>query len=277
MLFAWIYVYTAISCVVSVAVGWYGVNYLRSAVVRTDKSWKVTLWIFVTPVSVYLSLHFLSYAGLFDPLIADSISFGIVLGMMASLNISPKGEKTVKLVALNQLTGKSVDVWLQSTNVLVGEARNKIAEVLGVTPASRVCIESGQGQFIEVLNDPLFPIINADVESSTVMDFFGYVTASCCIFVKEEDKQQQQQIPASASTVSDYTGENIRLLDKSSKRGSFMTQMLNMRAEAKYGDMCTVTAKSRSLNVSDSNIFQVHKIDKFVGASPTTLHQHFTG
>ena len=55
-----------------------------------------------------------------------------------------------------------------------------------------------------------------------------------------------------------------------------MSNMLASRADAKYGDIFTLTARSRGV-VSDSNVFLVQKVDKFVGAAPITLHQMFAG
>ena len=72
--------------------------------------------------------------------------------------MKPTGVSTVKLI-VQQVQGKSIDVWLDSTNVLVGEVRNVIAEKLSITPANRIAIESGKGRFIEDLSKPLFSFL----------------------------------------------------------------------------------------------------------------------
>ena len=183
---------SAATCGISTALGWLLVNHLRSAVMKTDKSWKITLPIFITPVSVYLGLHIFVFLDLLNIILADSFSFGMVLGILLCLNSTPTGPQTVKLVAHLHSNDKCYDVWLNCTEVTVGEARSKIAEVLNIVPENRVCIESGHGQFIEDIDAQLFPIINT-YESATVMDFFGYVTASCYIFVKDEERSTIQR------------------------------------------------------------------------------------
>ena len=63
-------------------------------------------------------------------------------------------------------------------DILVGEARNKIAEALEIIPASRLLIESGKGRYIEDLSKKLF---NSNDNSS--IDFFGFITCTCFISI----------------------------------------------------------------------------------------------
>ncbi len=240
-----------ISSALSLMLGWKLVDYLRKKSSSTDKVWKLTIPIFATPVAVFLLLSFFSSMGICDRIIADSFSFGLLLGIIGKLQAKSLESDNVKLIA-HLPNGRSIDVWLDSSHVLVGEARNKIAEELKIVPASRICIETGKGCLIEDLSSKLFPIINAD-GTNAVADFFGFVTTSCYIFIREEEKTVSFQLPADTE-------------DKASKsQYSFISMLHSRGGETKYGDLFSLTAKS---SASDT-LFYVQEVDKFVGATPT--------
>jgi hypothetical protein len=162
----------------------------------------------------------------------------------------------VKLI-VQQINGKNIDVWLDSTNGVVGEVRNIIAETLSIVPASRVSIESGKGAFLDELSKPLFGLLD---DSAITTDFFGFVTSSCYVSIKEEDLRPKV-------TFQD-AGSDGQLLDRDriDKKSPNPFRAL-LRSEIKYGDSLNLTAK---IDSDTQNFFHVNLIDKFAAAAPAS-------
>eukprot|EP00596_Hydrurales_sp_CCMP1899_P005329 CAMPEP_0119044460 /NCGR_PEP_ID=MMETSP1177-20130426/31605_1 /TAXON_ID=2985 /ORGANISM="Ochromonas sp, Strain CCMP1899" /LENGTH=428 /DNA_ID=CAMNT_0007014583 /DNA_START=166 /DNA_END=1452 /DNA_ORIENTATION=+ len=187
-----------------------------------------------------------------DRVIADGFSFGVVMGILSNLSLKPTGKATVQLVA-HQIAGKKQAVWLDSIDILVGDARNAIAEALQIIPASRVSIESGKGSLLDDLNVKLFPFLSG---SSIDVNLFGFTTVSCYINVKEEEESRGLQPDETVPR------------DRSSTH--FRALIGNIKGEARYGHHLTLTAKVATATAGVRGLF-VSPIEKFAAAAP--IHQ----
>lgn len=165
----------------------------------------------------------------------------------------PTGKATVQLVA-HQITGKKQAVWLDSIEILVGDARNAVAEALQIVPTSRVSIESGKGSLLDDLNAKLFPLLSG---SSIDVNLFGFTTVSCYIHIKEEEEESKSLQP----------DENAPR-DRSSTH--FRALIGNIKGEARYGHHLTLTAKVATATSGVKGLF-VSPIEKFAAAAP--IHQ----
>ena len=228
--------------------GGYGlVGALRGRCKKSDVVWKLTLIVFSSPVLVFMLFSMLSELQLCERYVADAVSFGCVAGMLLKLVTKPSGEKTVKLI-VQQVNGEKHDVWLSSSTLTLLEARNHIAEAMGLAP-NRISIESGKGKALEDLTQPLFDHI-AKAHKST--DFFGFVTAACYITVSEE-------------AVEDDAGKDIEWKEKDRNR-TFNPFKLLLDSRAKYGDPFMIIGRSASSD--DAKKFHVSPMDRFAGAAP---------
>jgi hypothetical protein len=141
----------------------------------------------------------------------------------------------------------------------VGDARNKIAEVFRIIPASRVAIESGRGSFLDDHSAPLFSLIDS---SAISVDFFGHTTAYCYIFIKEEEEK-----PLSLAE-----GDRPHLQTSS----TFRSLLGNIKGEVKYGDIYCFNCKAPSADV-DAAAFFIAPMDKFASAAPAHIQAAGTG
>jgi hypothetical protein len=241
----WIWIIKVIlSCLLSSIVGWSLVSTCRTLCRHTDKISNIASSIFITPICVFVFLRLTSSYGLCDRVVADSSAFGIVLGTLAKLKTVPTGNSTIKLI-VQQFNGKRVDVWLDREDILVGEARHKISETLGIVP-SRVLIESGKGKFIEDMSGILFKEVS---NASRTTDFFGFITATCFISIKDLKEEKKSELD----------------LNKNDKLPSSYFKSL-LKSQAKYGDSFVLSAKI-NLTLSEKKAFHVKLNDKFVTAS----------
>lgn len=233
-------------------IGYQFVAILRKKYKSSKNMKKFTTAIFATPFLIYIILSFFAFVRLIDRSISDAISFGIVFGIMLQLAMKPNGPGSIKLIA-QQVNGKHVDVWLDSLNVHVGEARNRIAEALGITP-TRVSIESGKGSFIEDMTIPFLDNIDDTLKKT---DFFGFVTLYCYISVKEEEKKK-------VVFADDTTNEQTKSGDKK-------THFLNLlvKPEIKFGEFLVCNGRIASAE-SSKTTFQISYIEKFVAAAPAS-------
>jgi len=184
-----------------------------------------------------------------DRVVADAFSFGVVLGILAKLRTKASG---TRLIA-QQTNGKRTDVWVDSIDILVGDARNKIAEVLRVSPVHRVSIESGNGKLVEDLSAKLSTAVHNGAVSSP--DFFGFVTLTCYITIKEAEDNDRD--------VDSYGGEG----NGNSRMPNFRS-LLNIKGDAHFGDKLILTARvPNALSDSKAN-FYVNSFDKFAAAAP---------
>jgi hypothetical protein len=246
------YLKVILSCLVSFGLGWSLISALRKICRNTDKQWKLFTLVFATPISIYLLLSMASKYDLCDRVIADGFSFGVVMGILSNLSLPPTGKATVQLIA-HQITGKKQAVWLDSVEILVGDARNKVAEALQITPASRVSFESGKGSLLDDLNAKLFPLLSG---SSIDVNLFGFTTVTCYINVKEEE--EESKILPDETSPRDRSSTHFRAL------------IGNIKGEARYGHHLTLTAKVATATTGTKGLF-VSPVEKFAAAAP--IHQ----
>lgn len=233
-------------------IGYQFVAILRKKYKSSKNMKKFTTAIFATPFLIYIVLSFFALIRLIDRSISDAISFGIVFGIMLQLSMKPNGPGSIKLIA-QQVNGKHVDVWLDSLKVQVGEARNRIADALGVNP-NRVSIESGKGSFIEDMTISFLDNIDDTLKKT---DFFGFVTLYCYISVKEEEKKKV--------VFADETN------NEQTKSGDKKSHFLNLlvKPEIKYGEFLVCNGRIASAE-SSKTTFQISYIEKFVAAAPAS-------
>lgn len=228
--------------------GGYGlVGLLRDRCKRSEVVWKLTLIVFSAPVVVFVFFSICAEFKFCERFVADAVSFGCVAGMLLKLVTRPYGDKIVKLI-VQQVNGDKHDVWLNTMDITVGEARNQIAETIGVTPVNRVSIESGKGKPVDDLTLQFFDLID---EAHKSTDFFGFCTASCYISVAEP--------------VQEESAPDIEWKEK--ERGKkFNPFKLLLDSRAKYGDPFTIIA--RSATSDDAKKFHISAVDRFAGAAP---------
>jgi hypothetical protein len=235
------------------------VYFLRECCKKSSSGLKrMIALIFVVPVCVFFFMNLIVFLGGLNRNIADSISFGFVAGVIAKLSKKPEGQGNVRLIAQN-VDGASVDVWLDSLEVSIGDARNLIAAALNIHPASRVAIESGKGSFVTDITKPLALMVD---ESFKRTDFFGFVTMLCFFIVREEEKRK-------VTIADDNVDGELR-----GKRGMSFLGILH-RPAIRYGDALTFIAKIAHAVDNRSN-FNVTSVDKFAAAAPMTMHHLYS-
>jgi len=235
--------------------GFYFIDVLRMRCKSSKTANKrLTILVFVVPIIAFVSLSLLAYFGILHRVLTDGISFGIVSGLLLQLSMKPQGPGSIKLV-VQQLDGKCADVWLDSSEQTVGDVRNKIAEALNIHPVHRVCIESGKGIFLETLSIPFIPLID---DSLKTVDFFGYMTLSCYIFVKEDDNANKKL----------DSSLNIDRPERDKKSNNPFLSILQ-KSEIRYIEPYALTAKIAGDAKARVN-FHVHAIDKFAAAAPNS-------
>lgn len=239
------------SCLISALMGYHFVQLLRNYCKKTEKIWRLTFILFAAPLTLHILVAICYQYGLCGKVFSDCLLFGFVAGIVLKLSSKPTGKGTVKLI-VQQIDGKRNDIWLDSTNVVVGEARNIIAEALHITPANRVSIESGKGSFLDDLSKPLFSLLD-DADMTT--DFFGFVTSSCYISIKEEDLRPKVSF------------QDVDPQDRDHKKSPNPFRGL-LKSEIKYGDGLSLTARVDS----GAKSFFVNLIDKFAAAAPASIN-----
>ena len=242
-----------LSCTTSFGLGWILISYLRRLSRDSNKLLKLCCAVFATPLIIYLLLHLAASFNLCDRVVADGFSVGVVIGILSNLSLAPVGKGSVQLV-VNQITGKKHSLWLESRDVLVGDARNAIAESMNIVPASRINIESGRGCFIEDLNAGLLQFLDG---SRPVVNFFGFTIISCHISIKDADI-----VPSPI--------DEDKMSQRDTSNTHFRSLMSNMKGEARYGHHLTLTAKVATANADVRGLF-VSPVEKFAAAAP--IHQ----
>ena len=236
-----------VSCLFSGSIGWIYVGLLRSVCRLTDKLWKLAFSVFTIPICVFVILHLWSSHGHCDRVLADAFSFGIVIGIISKMRTNPEGKSSIKLIA-QEISGKTTDVWIDSLDIVVGEARNRIAEALHISPPSRILIESGKGRYIEDLSQKLF-----NSNDNTSVDFFGFITCTCFISVVDaaivpKDDKVVDQIEKSEPTY-------------------HISSLLNTKGEARYGELVCLIAKVPKAT-PDAKTLNISPVERFAAATP---------
>ena len=175
------YLKVIFSCCCSFTVGCTLVNFFRERCKKTNDPWHLARILFLIPLGIYLLLHWTAQKYLYDRVIVDAFSFGVVLGILYKLNSTPVGKSTIKLIA-HQLDGRHESVWLDSMDATVGEAREKLVVKLPGME-SKLCLESGKGSLLEDMDAALLPLLH----ESVTRDFFGFTTVQCHISTRELD------------------------------------------------------------------------------------------
>jgi len=164
------------------------------------------------------------------------------------MRTNPIGNASIKLIA-QQMSGKTTDVWIDTLDIAVGEARNKIAEALDILPPSRILIESGRGRYIEDLSQKLFNHSN----DNTSIDFFGFITCTCFISIADV-------IPS----LKDEKG--LDYIEKSEPT-YHISSLLNTKGEARYGELVCLIAKVPKAT-PDAKTLNISPVEKFAAATP---------
>ena len=244
------YAKVTLSCLSSVAVGCLMVEAFRKICKKTtEKEWTLMKLVFVIPLMIYLILNYASKHQLCDLVVADAFSFGVVLGILYKLNFStPSGPATVKLI-VHQVDGRSESVWLDSTKSTIGEARTKLATVLNISPATRICLESGKGSLLEDADAALIPYLPECVHRG----FFGFTTVQCHYFVREDGTSSSSPDPR-------RRGSGDR---------SFMS-LMGISNKIMFGQNLTLMAKvySKKTDSRDVRALTISPIEKFAAAAP---------
>jgi len=234
----------------SFALGYGMVEGLRRTYRTYNKIQTLALIPLLSPVLVFVSLNVLAAFGIVDLVIADAFTCGLLLGTVYTLSLKPTGKFTHKLV-VNQLTGPSVEVWLDADKVKIGDVRQVIAsEGLKIAPASRVCIESGKGRVLEDMSIDF----NA-IKQGECTDFFGFSVCSCYVTVKE------------AEAVPDEADKNLEGTELKKKKSNFMS-LLNTKGEAKFGVELSISAKVPTAR-GVAAPFYISAVDMFAAAGLT--------
>jgi hypothetical protein len=214
------------------------------------KIWKLTLSLFSIPILFFFFVNGVLMLGVGDRLLGDAACFGLVLGILCRLYTQPTGTGIVKLL-VQQYRGKATEVWLDSTDLNVGDIKVQIAAQLGVD-ASRLSIESGKGSFLEDMARPFFSSLDQAVVTT---DFFGFVSTSCYVYVKEEEEPRKVM----------FADDN----EKGDKKNTIFRSLLALnKAEIKFNEEMCMTAKSPG--AAQSKAFSICLCDKFAAAAPIT-------
>lgn len=232
-------------------IGFYYVNYLRQCCKSSKQATSLIRAVFAIPIGVFILCNVLSFLRILEKMVADAVSFGIVTGILMRLTLPPKERDNVKLV-VQQVNGKNCEIWLDSPDASVMDVRAKIAQQLEIS-AGRVAIESGKGSFIENLNQPFTPMID---DTFKAIDFFGFMTMSCYVFIKDEEPAKRRVSIVEDSVVEQQKRSFLNILQK----------------QIKYGDQVHFTAKIAAACESRS-FFTIACIDKFAAAAPSSLPQ----
>ena len=244
-----------LSCCCSFAVGCTLVNFFRERCKKTNFQWQLARILFLIPLCIYLLLSWAAQNYLCDRVIADALSFGVVVGILYNLNSLPTGKSTIKLIA-HQLDGRHESVWLDSMDATVGEAREKLAATLPGME-TKLCLESGKGSWLEDMDAALLPLLN---ESQITRDFFGFTTVQCHISTREID--------CTKDTHSDSRGR------ESGGKSSLMS-FIGMSNKTFFGQNLILNAKvfSKKSDSRDVRALVIAPVDfnhtKFAAAAPS--------
>lgn len=230
------------------------VNTETSTIVQLKKSRHLTTIVFVLPIALFLGLNSAVILGYFDQMISDAISFGLVLGILVTLSQRPKGTGCVKLI-VQQVHGEHTDVWLDSMDMTIGEVKSKIAEAMDIFPVNRISIETGRGSFMEDNTKQFSPLIDDTLKST---DFFGFVTLSCYIHVREEEVKRRVTI----------NEESLNERDRADKKSNPFKGIL--QKQVKYGDLYLFSARIAAA-VDSKSTFAITSVDRFAAAAPSSM------
>lgn len=256
-----IYIMILFSFSIAFTIGYSLVGYCRRECRKVTQPYKLTLLLFIIPLFIFLISNIFLLFHWFSQSVADAFSFGTFVGIIFKLAEKPGGKELLKLTVI-QVNKKKNDVWLKSADVTVGEARRVIATALDIIPYNRIFIESGKGNFLE---DNNLILINELDDSLLRTDFFGFVTTSCFVHIKEEDPK--------ARVTFQEDNEKLNNAHKSPKHNQLKALL---KGEARYGDPLGISAKvPNSNNTQDSDYFGISLVDKFAASAPISL-QHPT-
>ena len=231
--------------------GFYFVSFLRYRCKSSKQATRLTVAVFAIPILMFIVNNVIAYLGIIEKMVTDAISFGTVAGILIQLSLEPTGKGNVKLLAY-QATGKTTEAWLDSMDATVGEVKQRIADALDIVQVNRICIESGKGTFIEDPNQIFSALVD---DSLRTMDFFGFITLSCYIHVKEEEPMKKR-----VTIIEDPEREN--------KRTNPFLSIL--QKQVKYGDQSQLAAKIAAA-VDSRAYFTIARVDKFAAAAPSTM------
>lgn len=233
--------------------GFYFISFLRYRCKSSKQATKLTVAVFAIPILMFVVNNVLAYLGIVEKMVTDAVSFGTVAGILIQLSLEPTGKGNVKLLAhQSNGVGKTAEVWLDSMDATVAEVKARIADTLDIVQINRICIESGKGTFIEDPNQIFSALVD---DSLRTMDFFGFITLSCYIFVKEEEPMKKR-----VTIFEDPEREN-------KKTNPFLAIL---QKQIKYGDQTQLTAKIAAA-VDSKSYFTIARVDKFAAAAPSTM------
>jgi hypothetical protein len=225
------------------------VKFLRQLCAKSNSRLQFSWVPIVFPVLTFLILNLLSFLSIFPVSYADSLTLGLLLGILYALSRKPEASRIRLVVHLED--GKSEEILLGSVNVSIAEVKETIATVLNISP-SIVNIESGKGKFFEDSSKPLLPLILGD---SPAVDLFGFITAVCYVSVSDDDLSDTQEVEEDDD-------------DTKVHRRAILTRMLpGHRPHIKYGGEINLFAKIANA-ANDINAFELSSIDGYGAASP---------
>lgn len=249
----------ALTFFLSTSIGWFLVQQLGQLAGKTDKIWKLTIPLLITPIIIFVVLRVTSkYFHSCDGVVADSFAFGVVAGIIIKLSLNKKPtNNSIRLIVFSS-NGKQVEVMIDSPNELVGDVRNKIADAFRIHPSNRVLIETGKGGFVQDLSSPLLYSINSNLSLNSV-DFFGLKTIVCYVHIKEEE---------------DEKGPSEKVKSELTRHGSISRGVLNLlksKAVVRCNESYYLTGKIATSNDIGKS-FCVQMVDKFVAATLSNQH-----
>ena len=108
------FVKVGLTFILSSSIGWVLVQQLGQLAGKTDKIWKLTMPLLITPIIIFAMLRITSKCfQSCDSVVADSFAFGVVAGIMIKLN-STKEKMTgsMKLIA-SASNGKQIEILIK--------------------------------------------------------------------------------------------------------------------------------------------------------------------
>ncbi len=173
-----------LSCIISAVIGGFVVVILRRMCKKTLEVKKLAALCYILPIAVYIILNATVVYGMCDRVVADAFSFGIAIGIVLTLSRKPIGPNSVRLI-VNGIPGYNPSiVWLNSADISLRDAITTIATELSIEPENRVCIESGQGSFLDKMDKPLINQLPHGMAANKT-DFFGFSTCQCHLYIKD--------------------------------------------------------------------------------------------
>lgn len=178
--------------ILSLSVGKRAILFSRKEVKNSpEKEHLLIIWVFIGPLIIFLIIHLFACFGISNHFVTLGTMSGLIMGIQLQLSTKPSGSGTVKLI-VQQINGtKGTEVWLDSMDISIFDAKEKIAMAFSppISPSSRISIESGSGSIVQSEGN-LFSMIS---DSSTEVSFFGFISKSCYISIKEEQRDARER------------------------------------------------------------------------------------